>query len=66
MTKITVIATWFGTRGQYVCDAGRAGCWYSDDGDNWTSLDGLPVDSPEFHAVSIRLEGGQRDGVTVG
>jgi hypothetical protein len=47
-------------------DAYVAGDWVSTDGDEWLDQTGQPVDSPEFHAASIHLVGGPRDGETVG
>jgi hypothetical protein len=59
-TRDTVEATWDG--GQYVTPQG----WASDDGNDWVDGAGLPVDTPQFRAVAIRLCGGPRDGVVVG
>lgn len=36
--------------------------WYSADGDNWVDDSGRPVQTEEFHAATVVLSGGPRDG----
>jgi hypothetical protein len=69
MEKTARAANWNGE--QYVVneplytDDERRAKWFSIDGDNWLDYYANVVDTAEFHASTITLHGGPRDGETV-
>lgn len=61
----TYNAYWTGDEYRTNPDDGHGFDWRSDDGDNWITGDGIPVECIEFEQGRMVLIDGPRDGATV-
>ena len=60
-----ILAHWNDQTNEYRTEESCGWEWFSEDGDNWVTGDGVPVECDEFAAATITLAGGPRDGTIV-